>query len=405
MEIFIILLSGLLGGLAPSGFIVDSVAQGAIRSNLQAADVVAVRVDNTPSYQLIGGKADRVRIALRGVQPTPLLRIDTLELETDPIDVDLEQLRQGGREALAAFRQPFQGGVRLVLTEEDLNQALQSPAFAARSRGILQRIAGNFSSDPNAQFQLIDPKIDLLEGNRLRLDTQVRSMGLTATDLEQFLTPLPQRTLNQLQQSLQTPNNPQTLQTQIAQFQQLKLESLQTLLLELQQLDLPPEQQPLTQPLPPLDFPTLQTRLSALQQSLQKPDSPQKQEEIRQRAVELQPSLAEAEQFLIAVQKINPDNAEPFLSEPQQFSLSLESGIAVDSGSNVQLVDPQISVDGEPIPPFFLQGITGGIGDALDLRRLETSGVTLRLLQLEIDDREMEAAIFVRLVPPTNSAQ
>jgi hypothetical protein len=130
-----------------------------------------VRVDNAPNYQLVQGKVERVRVAGRGLWLTPDVRIGTLELETDPMSVDLQRLRQGGQKsARASLRQPVQAGVHLVLTEEDINHALQSPAVAARLRLIGSRILGGSPE----RYEFVNPKVDLLGNNRLRFQVEVR---------------------------------------------------------------------------------------------------------------------------------------------------------------------------------------------------------------------------------------
>ncbi|MCW6038326.1 DUF2993 domain-containing protein [Spirulina subsalsa FACHB-351] len=182
MEWIVILLTGLLSGATPTGFIVESVVESNLRSRLAGVDTLAVRIDNTPSHQLLRGKVDRVRLASRGVYLTPDLRLDTLELETDPLNVDLQQLRQGGSNWRDALRQPLQGAVRLVLTEADLKQALQSPALRDRLQSIVTNLARNLPSTTPQQYQLSDLNLEFLGDNRLRLQLQARSFDTTGED-------------------------------------------------------------------------------------------------------------------------------------------------------------------------------------------------------------------------------
>ncbi|WP_410503743.1 DUF2993 domain-containing protein [Leptolyngbya sp. 7M] len=132
MEFFTIVLSGLLGIVSPLGFVVERVAEDAIRDQLEAVETLAVRVDNTPNYQLAQGTVDRVWLAARGVYPEAGIRIAVLEIETDAIQVDPGRLRQGELE----LERPLNAGVRLVLTETDLNQALQSPQVSEQLRNL-----------------------------------------------------------------------------------------------------------------------------------------------------------------------------------------------------------------------------------------------------------------------------
>lgn len=171
MELFTILLSGLLAVLTPINLIADKVTAKAIRARFNKVEQIKVRIDNVPNYQLLQGKIERVRIAGRGMWLTPDIRIDALELETDPLNVDLQRLRSGTQaNPMASLRQPLQAGVRLVLTEADLNKALASPNVAARLKIIGSRALGG----PPERYEFINPKIELLANNRLRFSMEVR---------------------------------------------------------------------------------------------------------------------------------------------------------------------------------------------------------------------------------------
>lgn len=170
MELFTILLSGLLAALTPVNLIADKVTAKAIRARFNKVEQLKVRIDNAPNYQLIQGKIERVRIAGRGMWLTPDIRIDALELETDPLNVDLQRLRSGTQANPTSLRQPLQAGVRLVLTEADLNKALASPNVAARLKIIGSRALGGSPE----RYEFINPKIELLANNRLRFSMEVR---------------------------------------------------------------------------------------------------------------------------------------------------------------------------------------------------------------------------------------
>ena len=180
MELFTILLSSLLGVLSPTGLVVDKIVESNLRSRLNKVEQLKVRVDNAPSYQLVQGKVERVRIAGRGLWLTPDIRIGALEIETDPLNVDLERLRQGGqRSPKAALRQPAQAGVRLALTEADINKALQSPAVKARLRVLGSRLLGG---SPEA-YEVLNPRMDFLGNNRIRFQVELRQKDAKTTAL------------------------------------------------------------------------------------------------------------------------------------------------------------------------------------------------------------------------------
>lgn len=178
MEFFTILLSSLLGLIAPIGLVIDRSAESAICSQFEKVEQVQVRVDNTPSYQLLQGKVERVRIAGKGLLLKQLgIRIDTLELETDPIDVNLRSLppRQ------LKLNQPFQAGVRLVLTQQDINKALQSPLVAASLRDLDINIdikeVNKPDNDSEQSYDFVNPRVELLANNRLRFQVELQEQG------------------------------------------------------------------------------------------------------------------------------------------------------------------------------------------------------------------------------------
>lgn len=255
--IFTIVLSGLLGIVSPLGFVVERVAEDAIRDQLEAVETLAVRVDNTPNYQLAQGNVDRVRLAARGVYPEAGIRIAVLEIETDAIQVDPGRLRQGELE----LERPLNAGIRLVLTETDLNQALQSPQVSEQLRGL----SLDFLGDPAQQlerYEFVDPQVEFLDGNRVRFQT--------------------------------------VLQSQQSQ---------------------------------------------------------------------------------------------------QQLVIIVESGIQILAGRQLQLVEPTVTIDGNPLPPELIQFLVGGISQRLDLANLAEQGITARILEWSLDSDQLSLAAFVQVQP------
>jgi len=170
MEILTIVLSSLLSLAASGGAIADSVAASRLRSQVVRIEQQAVRIDNTPSYQVAQGKLQKVRIATRGIIVKPNFRIEALELETDPIDLNLGQLNFDSIEQLqTSLDQPFKGALRLVLTTADLNWALQSPEILSRIQQILNRQIVGKAGSTNISYQLQELKLQLLPGDRLKI--------------------------------------------------------------------------------------------------------------------------------------------------------------------------------------------------------------------------------------------
>ncbi|WP_199246295.1 DUF2993 domain-containing protein [[Phormidium] sp. ETS-05] len=177
MELLSIILSGVLTLISPLGLAIDSAAERSIRERISSAEALEVRLDNTPSYQLLGGKISKLRLAARGLYLTPDFRIDTLELETDPLDVDINRLQQQSEISLSQLlRQPLRGAMRLRITQADANQALRSPAVLE----YLRQIGPNLTADSSEaaqrlaqRYQIINPKVEFLQDDRLRLEAEI----------------------------------------------------------------------------------------------------------------------------------------------------------------------------------------------------------------------------------------
>jgi hypothetical protein len=258
MELISILLSTLIGIFSPAGFAIDQIAENAIRSRFSSVEQLEVRVDNAPSYQVIQGKVEQVRIAGRGLYLRPEFRIAALDVETDPIDVNVASLRQGSPK----LDEPLQAGVRVVLTPEDINRLLQSPQITERIRNFGINLLNAPQAIQAQRYSLINPRVTVLERDRLQAEVSIQD-----------------------------------------------------------------------------------------EQS------------------------------------------------SEQLALRVESGFEIVQGSQLQLVNLQIWVNGEPAPSQLVQALSEGVSRRLDLRSLQASGITARLLQLEIEPQAIEATAFVQVEP------
>ncbi len=171
MEFFTIFLASLLALVSPVGLVIDRIALNAIRSQFAKVDQLQVRVDNAPSYQLLQGKVERVRIAGRGLV-VKQIRIAVLELETDPINLKPRSLGQK-----LQLKLPFQAGVRLVLTQADINKALQSPEVTATLRQLSNRV-GRATSKEGQSYNFVNPRVELL-ADRLRFQVELTQADVT----------------------------------------------------------------------------------------------------------------------------------------------------------------------------------------------------------------------------------
>jgi hypothetical protein len=159
MEPISAILATLLSLISPVGFASDRLAETQIRKQLVKAESLQVRIDNAPTYQLLSGKVNKVRIAGRGLFLTPDLRIDRFELETDPIALSGLQ---------AKLESPLQGAFRLVLTETDINHALGSPQVTDRLKNI---------GSGSRKYQVLNPQIKLLPDQRVKIQAQLVEGG------------------------------------------------------------------------------------------------------------------------------------------------------------------------------------------------------------------------------------
>lgn len=145
MEIFILILSSLISVLSPANFAGDKVAESTIRSQFKQVEVLKVRIDNAPIHNLANGKVDKIRIAGRGFFPLEDVRIDAIEVETDPINVERRQLFN--RPSRVVLQRPLGVAARIIITKEDVIRALKSKVVAA----AIDRLIGGRDRQPDNQ--------------------------------------------------------------------------------------------------------------------------------------------------------------------------------------------------------------------------------------------------------------
>lgn len=92
----------------------------------------------------------------------------------------------------------------------------------------------------------------------------------------------------------------------------------------------------------------------------------------------------------------NPDTS----SQPFELGLAVESGFTIIKGWGLELVDLEVTVNQEPVPPLVINLIQRGVREQVDLRTLESNSVILRLLQMQITPGQLEIAGFIRVQPP-----
>lgn len=167
MELITILLSTLLGVVATGGVVVDTLAEAALRDQIAGAEDLQVRVDNLPNYQLVNGRIEHTLIAARGVETRQLpgLRIDSIDLETDAVDVDLDRLQRGE----LVLDKPAQAALRLRLKDDDLNTFFQSPLVQSWLDTLEFTLPGAAGQREQNRYGLANPSLTFLEGDRFRV--------------------------------------------------------------------------------------------------------------------------------------------------------------------------------------------------------------------------------------------
>lgn len=173
MEVVTVVLSSLLLLISPVGIVVDQVAENAIRSQLAGAESLDIRIDNGPSYQLLQGRVDKIRIAGRGISPVEGLRFEVAELETDPIDLAFSSLRNGE----VVLDEAFQGALHLVLTEADVNAFLLTPFVQERLANINIGSLNPAQARERDRYNVVNPTIDFLAGDRFKFSVELEDLA------------------------------------------------------------------------------------------------------------------------------------------------------------------------------------------------------------------------------------
>ena len=171
MDLIASILTVVLGVGGTAGIVIDKTVTDLVRGNLAKAEQIEVRVDNVPNYQVLQGKVDRVRLAGRGLYPVAFLRIDAVDLESDPIDVDADALRSEGKLIL---RRPLQAAIRVRLRADDITAALRAPEVAKSFQGIKIDFSGRNAEDAET-FDIVNPEVQFLPGNRVRLTAVLKA--------------------------------------------------------------------------------------------------------------------------------------------------------------------------------------------------------------------------------------
>jgi LmeA-like phospholipid-binding len=177
MELITILLSGIASLFSLTGVVVDKNVETAFLSQIDRAEQLQVRADNAPVHQVLDGKINKLRIAGRGLWVTKDLRVDTLDIETDPIAIDLKAAQDSQKPRSSALKQPIQAGLRLKFNQEDLNNYLKSPEATAQLQKMTTSTFGSAAGSLNKDYQITNPQVRFLANNRVGLTAELQDPG------------------------------------------------------------------------------------------------------------------------------------------------------------------------------------------------------------------------------------
>jgi len=184
MELITIILSSLLSIFASGGLVLNRVAHKQVNNYLDSAEELAIRIDNAPNYKIAQGKVDHLRLSARGIRLEPDLRIESLELETDPVDLNLAKLETETIEQFrASLHKPLQGVFAIVIKEEDLAQTLQSEMVISNLQKSLNDAIASRVGGSSLSYKIVEPQVELSAPNNLNFKVTLNRQA-TATQTE-----------------------------------------------------------------------------------------------------------------------------------------------------------------------------------------------------------------------------
>ena len=185
MEILVSVLTGIFAIASSVNMVGDHVVEKKIRSAVQEVDTVAVRIDNTPNYDAFYGKVKRVRVATRDLKISSAVAFKALELDIDRFNITLREFL---KEDLVTeiddiptirlrelFETPVKMGMRMVITEKQLHNILQSETVNSTLSSRLTDIFNSIDDD-DGDFTVDSFTIDLIGDNRLALRMKINDV-------------------------------------------------------------------------------------------------------------------------------------------------------------------------------------------------------------------------------------
>ena len=159
--------------------VVSKAAEMTLSSQLDSAEKIEVDVQTNLS-EIIQGKAEKVAISGQGLVMQKDIRVQEMELHTDKIDINPLSVLFGHVE----LNQPIDANGRIVLTEPDINRALNSNYVLSKAQNYELNVSGKTVNVSMQQMELHLPdgdKMVLIAKSSIREMGNTRQLGFTAT--------------------------------------------------------------------------------------------------------------------------------------------------------------------------------------------------------------------------------
>lgn len=115
----------------------SKVAEVGITSQLDEVEEINVDIRTNP-FKVIQGEVDSVSIAGKGMVMKQDLRMEAVEIKTDTVSINPLSSMMGKIE----LTQPANADARILLTEDDLNRAVQSDYLHSKMQGLDLQVRG-----------------------------------------------------------------------------------------------------------------------------------------------------------------------------------------------------------------------------------------------------------------------
>lgn len=158
--------------------LVSQVVQAGLSSQLDQAETVKVDV-RTDLLKAVQGQVDSVAVTGQGMVVQDV-RLETIEMRTDRVDLNLVSILLGKPE----LNHPINATAQVVLTEADVNRAVNAEAIATKLPPLKLNVEGELVT-----VMLQHPMVvKLLDAGRMNLDGEAVLHGFETTRKVRFST-------------------------------------------------------------------------------------------------------------------------------------------------------------------------------------------------------------------------